>query len=84
MCIGQKWCEDKVNGIEAWAESAFEDRLTCPGGDLCKLAGYELSRKGRRIPTVLTREQCQRLFAELEGATRLMAELMYGGGPAPE
>ena len=34
----------------------------------------------RRIPTVLTKEECHRLFAGLEGTTRLMAELMYGSG----
>jgi integron integrase len=33
-----------------------------------------------RMPTVLSREECQQLFAELEGTTRLMAELMYGSG----
>ena len=34
----------------------------------------------RTVPTVLTREECARLFAELAGTTRLMAELMYGAG----
>lgn len=34
----------------------------------------------RRIPTVLTREECQRLFAQIPGTSRLMAELMYGAG----
>lgn len=34
----------------------------------------------RRVPTVLTPEECARLFAELEGTFRLMAELMYGSG----
>jgi integron integrase len=33
-----------------------------------------------RMPTVLSRQECRRLFAELEGTTRLMAELMYGSG----
>ena len=33
-----------------------------------------------RMPTVLSRAECARLFAELEGTTRLMAELMYGSG----
>jgi len=31
-----------------------------------------------RMPTVLSREECGRLFGALEGTTRLMAELMYG------
>lgn len=34
----------------------------------------------RRIPTVLTPEECSRVFAGLDGTTRLMAELMYGAG----
>ena len=34
----------------------------------------------RRVPTVLTREECARVFAELDGTFRLMAELMYGSG----
>ena len=29
---------------------------------------------------MLSREECGRLFAALEGTTRLMTELMYGGG----
>ena len=38
------------------------------------------SGKRRNVPSVLTREECGRLFAELSGTTRLMAELMYGAG----
>jgi integron integrase len=34
----------------------------------------------RRIPVVLTRGECDRLFGELTGSPRLMAELMYGTG----
>jgi integron integrase len=33
-----------------------------------------------RMPVVLSRKECARLFAELEGGPRLMAELMYGSG----
>lgn len=33
-----------------------------------------------RVPVVLTPEECQRVFNQLEGTTRLMAELMYGSG----
>jgi integrase len=32
------------------------------------------------VPVVLTRGECQRLFAALDGTPRLMAELMYGSG----
>jgi integron integrase len=34
----------------------------------------------RRMPTVLTPDECHRLFGELNGTTRLMAELAYGSG----
>jgi integron integrase len=33
-----------------------------------------------RVPTVLSCEECQRIFRQMEGTTRLMAELMYGSG----
>ncbi|MBI5768028.1 MAG: integron integrase [Verrucomicrobia bacterium] len=33
-----------------------------------------------RMPVVLSRAECGRLFGALEGTTRLMAELMYGSG----
>lgn len=33
-----------------------------------------------RVPVVLSRQECGRLFAALEGTTRLMAELAYGAG----
>lgn len=50
------------------------------GRDPGDLSGYELSRRGRRLPAVLTKAECRRLFDRLEGTTRLMAELMYGSG----
>jgi integron integrase len=34
----------------------------------------------RRLPTVLTPGECAALFAQLQGTTRLMAELAYGSG----
>ena len=34
----------------------------------------------RRMPVVLSSEECARLFEHLDGTTRLMAELMYGSG----
>jgi len=34
----------------------------------------------RRMPTVLSRDECKRLFAEMDGTPRLMAELAYGAG----
>ena len=34
----------------------------------------------RRMPTVLSPEECGRIFGRMEGTTRLMTELMYGSG----
>ncbi len=50
------------------------------GTDPGDLSGFERSRRGARVPTVLSRQECQRLFAALEGTPQLMAELMYGSG----
>jgi integron integrase len=41
---------------------------------------YERARKPVRLPSVLSREECRRLFAQLNGTTLLMAELAYGSG----
>ena len=41
---------------------------------------FRRSSKPVRVPTVLSREECARLFGQLQGTTRLMAELMYGSG----
>jgi integron integrase len=41
---------------------------------------FARARPSLRIPVVLSREECQRLFAAMEGTLRLMAELMYGSG----
>jgi integron integrase len=38
------------------------------------------SRRGERMPTVLSKEECRRLFGKMEGTAQLMAELMYGAG----
>jgi len=50
------------------------------GREAGNLNGYEVARRGRRMPTVLTRQECHRLFEALEGTTQLMAQVMYGGG----
>ena len=55
----------------------FREALAQDPGDL---SGYQLSRRGRRLPAVLTPAECHRLFEKLDGTTRLMAELMYGSG----
>jgi integron integrase len=41
---------------------------------------FHRARQPPRVPTVLTPAECARLFVQLEGTTRLMAELAYGGG----
>jgi integron integrase len=50
------------------------------GQGLGDLSGFEPARRGRRLPSVLTRQECTRLFEALTGTARLMAELMYGSG----
>lgn len=41
---------------------------------------FRHARRGRRMPTVLTRTECRRLFERMPATSRLMAELMYGAG----
>ena len=50
------------------------------GRDPGELAPYVRPRRRLTVPSVLSREECQRLFGQLEGTVRLMAELMYGSG----
>ena len=47
--------------------------------DLGKL-NYRRAERPARLPAVLTKDECRRLFDQLDGTTRLMAELMYGSG----
>jgi integron integrase len=55
----------------------FREALGREAGDL---SGFQLSRRGPRIPTVLSRKECHRLFEAMAGTPRLLAELMYGSG----
>ncbi len=41
---------------------------------------FKRAHARRRVPTVLSRDECQALFAQLTGTSRLMAELAYGAG----
>lgn len=41
---------------------------------------FRRAEPGRKVPTVLTREEIAGLFRRLDGRTRLMAELAYGAG----
>ena len=53
------------------------EALGCDPGDF---SGYRPARSSKRIPVVLSQRECQALFAELTGTSRLMAHLMYGAG----
>lgn len=48
--------------------------------DLGDLSGFKRAERGRKVPVVLTGDECRRLFAALEGTARLMAQLAYGAG----
>ena len=41
---------------------------------------FARARRRVRVPVVLNRAECERLFEAMEGTPRLMAELMYGSG----
>ena len=48
--------------------------------DLKYVANIERARKPKRLPTVFTREEVTRIFANLEGTHWLIAGLLYGSG----
>lgn len=50
------------------------------GRDLGNLSKTVRAREKRRLPAVFTREECQRLFSQMEGTCQLMARLIYGSG----
>jgi integron integrase len=50
------------------------------GRDLEGLGNAVRARSARRLPVVLTRGEVQAVLGELEGTTRLIASLLYGGG----
>ena len=41
---------------------------------------FNRAQPRKRVPTVLSPDECQRFFAQLTGTPRLMAELAYGAG----
>ena len=47
--------------------------------ELGKLA-FRRAAPRERVPVVLSRDECDRLFSQLNGTTRLMVELAYGAG----
>lgn len=50
------------------------------GRALGDLGDFVRARKRVRVPVVLSRAECERLFEAMEGTPRLMAELMFGAG----
>lgn len=55
----------------------FREVLRRAPGDL---GDFTRAPRHRNVPSVLSREECGRLFGELPGTSRMMAELMYGAG----
>ncbi len=55
----------------------FREVLKRDPGDF---SDFERARRGRKVPTVLTQDECRRLFENMSGTYRLMAQLMYGAG----
>lgn len=55
----------------------FREVLKREPGDF---SDFAKARQGRKVPTILTQDECRRLFDELDGTYRLMAQLMYGAG----
>ncbi len=55
----------------------FREVLERDPGDF---SDFTRARRGRKAPTVLTQEECKRLFEAMDGTYRLMTELMYASG----
>lgn len=55
----------------------FREALGRDPGDF---SDFARARRGRQVPTVLTPEECRRLFDQLSGTYRLMAQLQYAAG----
>lgn len=54
----------------------MQEALKVQLGDMA----FKRAAKGRSVPVVLSRDEVKRLFGELSGTSRLMAELAYGSG----
>jgi integron integrase len=50
------------------------------GKDAGDLSDFVRARRRIRVPVVLSRAECDRLFTAMDGTPKLMAELMYGSG----
>src|SRR6185369_13041451 len=49
-------------------------------GDFPDVSGVERARHSRRLPIVFTREESTAVLAQMRGARRLIAGLLYGSG----
>jgi integron integrase len=47
---------------------------------LAEMAAFVRAKRPQRLPEVMTRDEVEALFKEMEGVTGLMAGVMYGGG----
>lgn len=68
---------DKQPGIEDWQTRQAEHALKKPFGEMEK---FVRAKRPQRLPEVMTRDEVQALFDQMEGISALMAGLMYGGG----
>ena len=50
------------------------------GVEVSTLADVIRARRGRRLPTVLSRDEVKRMIEELNGLTKLMVKVIYGSG----
>jgi integron integrase len=50
------------------------------GRDPADLSDYTASSRPRRVPDVLTADECLMLFDRMDGTAKLMAQLQYGAG----
>jgi integron integrase len=48
--------------------------------EIGSIAEVVRSKRGRKLPTVLTKDEVTRLIGSLDGVYRLMAQVIYGGG----
>lgn len=55
----------------------FRDVL---GKEVGQLENTARAKRGVRLPTVLSVDELRKIFEQMEGTPKLMAELMYGGG----
>ena len=55
----------------------YREVLTMGMGDICD---YLRTKRPMRLPTVLTKEEVQKVMTHLSGVERLVIQLLYGSG----